>query len=40
YLQLHALICTLVTLFVGVTARLLAIKYQWSLPIFSYNEEK
>ncbi|HFF9579262.1 TPA: trimeric intracellular cation channel family protein [Campylobacter coli] len=40
YLQLHALICTLVTLFVGVAARLLAIKYQWSLPIFSYNEEK
>lgn len=29
YLQLHALICTLVTLFVGVTARLLAIKYQY-----------
>lgn len=40
YLELHALICTLVTLFVGVTARLLAIKYQWSLPVFSYNEEK
>ncbi|HEB9339119.1 TPA: trimeric intracellular cation channel family protein [Campylobacter coli] len=40
YLELHALICTLVTLFVGVTARLLAIKYRWSLPVFSYNEEK
>ncbi len=40
YLELHALICTLVTLFVGVAARLLAIKYQWSLPVFSYNEEK
>ena len=40
YLQLHALILTLVTLFVGVTARFLAIKYQLSLPIFSYNEEK
>ncbi|EAJ5160811.1 trimeric intracellular cation channel family protein [Campylobacter jejuni] len=40
WLELNALVCTLLTLFVGVIARLLAIKYQWSLPIFSYNEEK
>ncbi|OEW33990.1 MULTISPECIES: trimeric intracellular cation channel family protein [Campylobacter] len=40
WLELNALICTLLTLFIGVIARLLAIKYQWSLPIFSYNEEK
>lgn len=38
--ELNALVCTLLTLFIGVIARLLAIKYQWSLPIFSYNEEK
>ncbi|EAI6974493.1 trimeric intracellular cation channel family protein [Campylobacter jejuni] len=40
WLELNALACTLLTLFIGVFARLLAIKYQWSLPIFSYNEEK
>ncbi|MBX1798458.1 trimeric intracellular cation channel family protein [Campylobacter jejuni] len=40
WLELNALVCTLFTLFIGVIARLLAIKYQWSLPIFSYNEEK
>ena len=40
WLELNTLICTLATLFIGVIARLLAIKYQWSLPIFSYNEEK
>lgn len=40
WLEFNALICTLLTLFIGVIARLLAIKYQWSLPIFSYNEEK
>ncbi|ECP9054683.1 TPA: trimeric intracellular cation channel family protein [Campylobacter jejuni] len=40
WLELNALVCTLLTLFTGVFARLLAIKYQWSLPIFSYNEEK
>ncbi|EMK5443116.1 trimeric intracellular cation channel family protein [Campylobacter jejuni] len=40
WLELNALVCTLLTLFMGVFARLLAIKYQWSLPIFSYNEEK
>ncbi|EAI4351286.1 trimeric intracellular cation channel family protein [Campylobacter jejuni] len=40
WLKLNALVCTLLTLFIGVFARLLAIKYQWSLPIFSYNEEK
>ncbi|EAI8396306.1 trimeric intracellular cation channel family protein [Campylobacter jejuni] len=40
WLGLNALVCTLLTLFIGVFARLLAIKYQWSLPIFSYNEEK
>lgn len=40
WLELNALVCTLLTLFIGVIARLLAIKYQWSLPIFSYNEEK
>ncbi|HEC1874737.1 TPA: trimeric intracellular cation channel family protein [Campylobacter jejuni] len=40
WLEFNALVCTLLTLFIGVFARLLAIKYQWSLPIFSYNEEK
>ncbi|HFN3422471.1 TPA: trimeric intracellular cation channel family protein [Campylobacter jejuni] len=40
WIELNALVCTLLTLFIGVFARLLAIKYQWSLPIFSYNEEK
>ncbi|OEW16995.1 hypothetical protein AJ938_07205 [Campylobacter sp. BCW_6879] len=40
WLELNTLICTLLTLFIGVITRLLAIKYQWSLPIFSYNEEK
>lgn len=40
WLELNALVCTLLTLFIGVFARLLAIKYQWSLPIFSYNEKK
>lgn len=40
WLELNALVCTLLTLFIGVFARLLAIKYQWSLPIFSNNEEK
>ncbi|EAK6249380.1 trimeric intracellular cation channel family protein [Campylobacter jejuni] len=40
WLELNALVCTLLTLFIGVIARLLTIKYQWSLPIFSYNEEK
>lgn len=40
WLELNALVCTLLTLFIGVFARLLAIKYQWSLPIFSYNGEK
>ncbi|EAH5071979.1 trimeric intracellular cation channel family protein [Campylobacter jejuni] len=40
WLELNALVCTLLTLFIGVFARLLAIKYQWSLPIFSYNEGK
>ncbi|MFY4755809.1 trimeric intracellular cation channel family protein [Campylobacter jejuni] len=40
WLELNALVCTLLTLFIGVISRLLAIKYQWSLPIFSYNEEK
>ncbi|HDZ5085218.1 TPA: trimeric intracellular cation channel family protein [Campylobacter jejuni] len=40
WLEFNTLVCTLLTLFIGVIARLLAIKYQWSLPIFSYNEEK
>ncbi|KAA6226387.1 MULTISPECIES: trimeric intracellular cation channel family protein [unclassified Campylobacter] len=35
--SLNALICTLITLFLGVLMRLLAIKYKWSLPVFSYN---
>ncbi|TKX32816.1 trimeric intracellular cation channel family protein [Campylobacter aviculae] len=39
WLEIHILICTLVTLFIGVLMRLLAIKFQWSLPIFSYNEK-
>lgn len=40
WLEINTLICTLITLFIGVMARLLAIKYQWSLPVFSYNEDK
>ncbi|EPO0094843.1 trimeric intracellular cation channel family protein [Campylobacter upsaliensis] len=40
WVQLDVLVCTIITLIVGVGARLLAIKYQWSLPIFSYKEEK
>ncbi|HDZ5065826.1 TPA: trimeric intracellular cation channel family protein [Campylobacter jejuni] len=40
WFEFNTLVCTLLTLFIGVIARLLAIKYQWSLPIFSYNEEK
>lgn len=40
WLHLHALICTLITLVVGVSIRLLAIKYKWALPIFAFTEEK
>ncbi|MBK2000176.1 trimeric intracellular cation channel family protein [Campylobacter sp. LH-2024] len=40
WLQIHTLLCTLVTLFIGVILRLLAIKYQWALPVFSYNEKE
>lgn len=40
WVQLDVFVCTIITLIVGVGARLLAIKYQWSLPIFSYREEK
>ncbi len=36
--KLDALLCTLITLFIGVGARLLAIKYRWSLPVFSYED--
>ena len=38
YFELNILFCTLLTLLIGVSARLLAIKYQWSLPIFSYTD--
>nr|WP_276882420.1 trimeric intracellular cation channel family protein [Campylobacter cuniculorum] len=38
WLHLYTLLCTLITLFIGVVARLLAIKYRWSLPVFSYDE--
>lgn len=38
WLKLDVLLCTLITLLIGVAARLLAIKYRWSLPIFSYDE--
>ncbi len=34
----NALFCTLATLFIGVGARLLAIKYRWCLPVFFYEE--
>lgn len=37
WLKLDALLCTIITLFIGVLARLLAIKYRWSLPVFSYD---
>lgn len=40
WLELNILACTIITLVIGVSSRLLAIKYKWSLPIFSYNEEK
>ncbi|TKX33870.1 trimeric intracellular cation channel family protein [Campylobacter taeniopygiae] len=40
WLQIHTLLCTLVTLFIGVILRLLAIKYRWALPVFSYNEKE
>jgi len=38
YFEFNVLICTIITLLIGVTARLLAIKYQLSLPVFSYDE--
>lgn len=38
WFEFSDLICTLVSLLFGVSIRLLAIKYKWSLPIFSYNE--
>ena len=38
WLELDVLLCTLITLLIGVAMRLLAIKYSWSLPIFSYDE--
>lgn len=37
WLKLDTLLCTIITLFIGVLARLLAIKYRWSLPVFSYD---
>ncbi|MBK1971523.1 trimeric intracellular cation channel family protein [Campylobacter sp. TTU-622] len=40
WFEFSDLICTLVSLLFGVTIRLLAIKYKWSLPIFSYNENE
>ncbi|TKX31814.1 trimeric intracellular cation channel family protein [Campylobacter estrildidarum] len=40
WLEINTLICTLITLFIGVLMRLLAIKFQWALPIFSYNENE
>ena len=40
WVQFDVFVCTIITLIVGVGARLLAIKYQWSLPTFSYKEEK
>ncbi|MCW1360093.1 trimeric intracellular cation channel family protein [Campylobacter sp. US33a] len=40
WFEINTLFCTIITLIIGVTARLLAIKYQWSLPVFSYEEKK
>ncbi|MCX2682351.1 trimeric intracellular cation channel family protein [Campylobacter sp. MIT 21-1685] len=40
WFEFNVFFCTLTTLLIGVGIRLLALKYQWSLPIFSYNEEK
>lgn len=39
YLQIDILISTLITLIVGVIARLLAIFYKLGLPVFAYDED-
>ncbi|WP_297192991.1 trimeric intracellular cation channel family protein [uncultured Campylobacter sp.] len=40
FLNLDLLLSTVITLFVGVSARILAIKYKLSLPVFSYDDGK
>ncbi|ASQ30400.1 hypothetical membrane protein (UPF0126 domain) [Campylobacter avium LMG 24591] len=40
FLKLDLLSASLITLFLGVSFRLLAIKNKWSLPIFSYDDEE
>ena len=40
YLEMDLLLSTIITLFVGIFARLLAIRYKLSLPVFSYDDEK
>lgn len=39
-LNLNELLATLITLFVGVSFRLLAIAFEWSLPVFSIEEKR
>lgn len=39
YFGLGELLASLVTLFVGVSLRMLAIYYKWSLPVFSLDEK-
>ncbi|MBZ7987707.1 trimeric intracellular cation channel family protein [Campylobacter canadensis] len=36
-LEINNQFCVIFTLFIGVSLRLLAIKYKWSLPVFSYR---
>lgn len=40
YAHLDIMLVTLITLVIGVVARLLAIFYKLSLPVFTYEEEK
>ena len=39
YAKMDIMLVTILTLFVGVSARLLAIFYKLSLPVFSYQDE-
>lgn len=39
YAKMDIMLVTILTLFVGVSARLLAIFYKLSLPAFSYQDE-
>ncbi|WP_300450196.1 trimeric intracellular cation channel family protein [uncultured Helicobacter sp.] len=40
YIKLDIMLATLITLAIGVSARLLAIFYKLSLPVFTYSEEE